>query len=113
MPTYLSQAAVARRLEIGRAAVVNYVKRYPDEVPKPAAYLEPDGTQKPLPLWLPEQMGDWVVFRMKRSGPQLRALVAALHHQAKDAGFGSIEELMHSLPTEPDATEPDTGAEAE
>lgn len=92
-PTYLSQARVADMLGIGRAAVVNYMRRFPDEVPKPAAYLEHAG-REPLPLWLPEQMPAWLKFRMLRSGPQLRAMITSLDEQAQAAGYDSITELL-------------------
>lgn len=92
-PTYLSQARVADMLGIGRAAVVNYMRRFPDEVPKPAAYLEQPGRER-LPLWLPEQMPAWLRFRMKRGGSQMRAMIAALDEQARAEGFDGITELL-------------------
>lgn len=58
---FLSQARIAGELGVGRAAVSNWLRRYPTTVPEPAAYV--DGY---LPLWRPEQMGEWREFKRRR-----------------------------------------------
>jgi hypothetical protein len=104
-PTYLSQAGVARKLGIGRAAIANYRKRHPGEVPKPAAYMEQEG--EPAPLWLPEQMQAWLAFQLQRSGPDVQAMIGSLDEQAQAMGYGSITEMLTAtemLTTTPGAT---------
>lgn len=77
------------------------MKRFPDEVPKPAAYLEQgeSGARENLPLWLPEQMAEWLAFRMRRSGKEVRSLIASLSEQAKALGYDSVEELLREMAT--------------
>jgi hypothetical protein len=101
VPVYLNQAAVARRLGVGRAAIVNYMKRFPEEAPKPVAHLERGeiGGSDPVPLWSLEQMPEWLEFRMRRSGKELRTLVTSLSDQAEASGYGSVEEMLQALTT--------------
>lgn len=101
VPVYLNQSALARRLGVTRAAIANYMTRFPDEVPRPAAYLERGeaGESEQVPIWRVEQVAEWLAFRMKRSGKEVRALVGSLSEQAKALGYSSIDELLQALPT--------------
>lgn len=97
MPLYLNQASVARWLGIGRAAIVNYMNRYPDEVPKPAAYMEQGASKSErAPLWHSDQLPEWVDFRLRRLGKESRTSLLALAEAAREAGFGSLEDFLRS-----------------
>lgn len=58
---YISQAAIARALGVTRAAVRNWINRFPADVPDPAAHVDDR-----VPLWRPEQITEWREFQRRR-----------------------------------------------
>lgn len=54
VPIYLTQAEVGRHLGVTRSAVRNWILRFPDQTPDPAAYYETR-----IPLWTAEQLPAW------------------------------------------------------
>lgn len=98
LPVYLSQAEVGRRLGVGRAAVVNYLTRYPGEYPRPVGYLaDPRATNGLAPVWSERQMGEWFRFRLERLDPGSARTLLALGEQARVQGWGSLEDLLRSV----------------
>ena len=74
-PRFVGQAAVARELGVGRAAVSNWLRRYPGATPEPAAYLN-DG----IPLWSADQMEMWREFKRRRD-MSYRELIEAVEQE--------------------------------
>lgn len=91
----LNQAGVARKLGVGRSAVANYLVRYPDEVPKPVAYLE-DGERGLVPLWREEQLPAWQsLMTQRRERQAVQRTLETLEREARRLGV-TVEALLEA-----------------
>lgn len=59
---YRGQSDVGRWCGVGRAAVSNWITRFPDQVPQPDAVILNKGAKDPIRGWLPERQAEWLDF---------------------------------------------------
>ena len=67
---YRGQSDVGRWCGVGRAAVSNWLTRFPDEIPEPDVIIMNEGARDPVRGWLPERQAEWLEFAdARRSEP--------------------------------------------
>lgn len=84
---YRGQSDVGRWCGVGRAAVSNWISRFPDDIPQPDVIIVNEGARDPIRGWLAERQQEWLDFADARRAEPTEAGRAAARRARKTAAL--------------------------